>query len=80
MNEPEGNPNILVGVTDITERHCFCLVINPSSAPGQRIEIMLHARALVDLIHKCSIALCDWQAQTTAELIEKIEKYMGREG
>jgi len=31
---------------------------------------MLHARSLVDLIHKCSLALCDWQAQTTGHLIE----------
>jgi len=40
-----------------------------------RIEIMLHARSLVDLIHKCSLALCDWQAATSADLIEKLQRY-----
>lgn len=41
-----------------------CVVMPP------RIEIMLHARSLVDLIHKCSLALCDWQAESSAKLIE----------
>jgi len=45
---------------------------------GAGLEIMLHARSLVDLIHKCSLALCDWQAQTSAALIEKLEKYADR--
>ena len=40
--------------------------------PSQgRIEIMLHARSLVDLIHKCSTALCDWQKQTTDYLLDR---------
>jgi hypothetical protein len=64
----EGNSNIVVEITDPHEFHCFRLVLNPKS--GERIEIMLHGRSLVDLIHKCSVALCDWQAQTTAELLE----------
>lgn len=37
-----------------------------------RVEIMLHARSLVDLIHKCSSALCDWQAQTSQYLIDRL--------
>ena len=38
-----------------------------------QIEIMLHARSLVDLIHKCSEALCDWQQQTTGYLIDLVK-------
>jgi hypothetical protein len=64
--------NIRVEITDPSEFHCFRLVLNPRSAPEQQIEIMLHARALVDLIHQCSSALCDWQAQTTSQLICRI--------
>src|SRR5262252_9520533 len=36
--------------------------------PDTGIEIMLHARSLVDLIHKCSLALSDWQHATTTDL------------
>jgi len=68
----EGNANIQVEVTDPHEFHCFRLILNPQSEPGQRIEIMLHARSLVDLIHKCSSALCDWQHQTTSELLARL--------
>lgn len=39
--------------------------------PGTGIEIMLHARSLVDLIHKCNEALCDWQKQTTDYLLAR---------
>ena len=63
------NSNIQVEITDASEFHCFRLVLNSESAPGQRIEIMFHARSLVDLIHKCSIALCDWQHSTTSHLL-----------
>jgi hypothetical protein len=63
------NPQIQVDVTDTSEFHCFRLTLNPEFAPGQRIEIMFHARSLVDLIHKCSIALCDWQHSTTSHLL-----------
>jgi hypothetical protein len=75
---------------DAHEFHCFRLVLNPRSEPSERcevhgrmrgdcgcpprIEIMLHARSLVDLIHKCSLALCDWQAQTTGDLIERLTR------
>lgn len=69
MND-EGDSNIQVEITDASEFHCFRLILNPKSGPAQRIEIMLHARSLVDLIHKCSLTLCDWQAQTSKELIE----------
>jgi hypothetical protein len=66
------NPNIQVEITDASEFHCFRLTLNPASAPGERIEIMLHARSLVDLIHKCSLALCDWQAQNTDYLLKRL--------
>jgi hypothetical protein len=58
-----------VEITDATEFHCFRLIINPPSAPGQRIEIMMHARSVVDLIHALSSKLCDWQYDTTAYLL-----------
>lgn len=71
-----GNSNILIEITDAREFHCFRLVLHPQGMPDgshPRIEIMLHGRSLVDLIHKCSLALCDWQAQTTGYLLERIE-------
>ena len=71
MSQPDSR--ILVEVTDPEEFHCFRLVFNPTSAPGERIEIMLHATSLVDLIHKCSLALCDWQADRSAYLIERLK-------
>jgi hypothetical protein len=38
--------------------------------PGTgKIEIMLHACTVVDLIHKLSLALAEWQSQTTKQLI-----------
>jgi hypothetical protein len=57
-------------MTEVTEFHCFRLIINPQSAPGQRIEIMLHARSVVDLIDALSSALCEWQHQTTDYLLD----------
>lgn len=60
---------IEVEITDAAEFHCFRLVFNPRSAPGQRIEIMLHAATLVELIHECSTALGQWQKATTTALI-----------
>lgn len=61
-----------VRITDSSEFHCFCLTINPASAPGQKIEVMIHARALVDLIHECSAALCEWQQESTGFLLDKL--------
>jgi len=58
---------IEVEITDASEHHCFRLVLNTPS--GEKIEIMLHARALVDLIYQSSAALCEWQKQTTTMLI-----------
>jgi len=75
MNSDD-NPNIQVEITDASEFHCFRLTLNPKSAPGERIEIMFHARSLVDLIHKSSLALCDWQAQNTEYLIQKLNEEM----
>jgi hypothetical protein len=71
-NEQDHNSNIQVEITDASEFHCFRLTLNPKSAPGERIEIMFHARSLVDLIHKCSLALCDWQAKNSEYLIQKL--------
>ena len=62
---------IRVEITDASAFHCFRLTLTSRSSPGQQIEIMLHARSLVDLIHRCSSALCDWQLQTTSELIQR---------
>lgn len=67
----ENDSRIQVEITDLSEPHCFRLVFNPLS--GERIEIMLHARSLVDLIHQCSAALCEWQHQTTDYLIDRIK-------
>jgi hypothetical protein len=67
------NPNIQVEITDAHEFHCFRLVLNPQATPDgdtPRIEVMFHARSLVDLIHKCNVALCEWQHQTTGYLLE----------
>jgi len=63
-------PNIQVEITDASDFHCFRVVFNPKS--GDRIEIMMHARSLVELIHGCSVALCEWQRQTTGELWGRI--------
>ena len=60
---------ISVEMTDPSDFHCFRMTLRPRSAPDQKIEIMLHARALVDLIHECSTALCEWQGSTTEMLI-----------
>jgi hypothetical protein len=68
----EGNPNITVEITDASEFHCFRMVLNTQA--GERIEIMFHARSLVDLIHKASAALCEWQTQTTGYLLERLLK------
>jgi hypothetical protein len=61
-----------VEITDPSEVHCFRLVINPRSAPGQQIEIMLHATQLVDLLHKGSVALSEWQHRSTTYLLERL--------
>jgi hypothetical protein len=60
--------NIQVDITDAGEFHCFRLTFRPPGEP-RNIEIMLHASALVDLIHECSTALCQWQKETTTYLI-----------
>jgi hypothetical protein len=77
-----GNSNIEVHVTGPQDFHCFRLILNAhaGSQEGDRqpVEIMLHAVSLVDLIHKCSLALCDWQAQTSADLIERLATEAGR--
>ena len=44
---------------------CVC----QAGGQGARLEIMLHAMSMVELIHLCSLALCEWQKQTTTKLI-----------
>jgi ABC-type transport system involved in cytochrome c biogenesis ATPase subunit len=63
-------PGIKVEITDATEFHCFRMVL--TNAAGQTIEIMLHARALVELIHEASTALSEWQQRTTSMLIQRM--------
>lgn len=70
------NPNGHMGdCTSLAGIGLECSCGAPGS--GTRLEVMLHARSLVDLIHKCSLALCDWQAQTSRELIDKLQRYAG---
>lgn len=80
--QSQENSSIQVEITDASEFHCFRLVFNPKG--GQRIEIMLHARALVDLIHRCSVSLCEWQGQTTVDLLQRMtglsEEELSRRG
>ena len=70
------NPNIRVEITDAREFHCFRIVLEAAveRAGGERhpLEIMFHARQLVDLIHKASVALCEWQAETTGFILERL--------
>jgi hypothetical protein len=77
------NENIRVEITDASEVHCFKLTLNANRYQGAMveapaIEIMLHARSLVDLIHKCSTALCDWQAQTAAKYCEELKEFLAK--
>ena len=82
MSESNGNPNIQVEITAASEFYCFRLLLYPSKMPRdphipngpdeEPVEIMLHGRSLVDLIHKCSLALCDWQAANTDYLLKKL--------
>jgi hypothetical protein len=73
IGELKMNSNIQIEITDPSEFHCFKLTLNPKAQPGEqgapRIEVMLHAVALVDLIHKCSMALCQWQSETSQDLL-----------
>lgn len=61
------NKRIRIEITDPGEFHCFRMTLNPPS--GEHIEIMLHATSLVNLLHEGSLALCEWQRQTSAQLI-----------
>lgn len=72
----EGNPNIVIEITDARELHCFRLTLNMHAAAAdgemQPVMLMLHARSLVDLIHKANRALCEWQRATTEQLIKRM--------
>lgn len=58
---------IQIEITDPSEFHCFRMTLNPPS--GEKIEIMLHAASLVNLLHEGSLALCEWQRATSTHLI-----------
>jgi len=58
---------IQIEITDSSAFHCFGLKL--TSQEGTKIEIMLHATQLVDLLHKGNLALSEWQRMTTQELI-----------
>ncbi len=70
------NSQIQIEITDPSEFHCFKLTLNPRAQLGDdrtpRIEIMLHAAALVDLIHKCSLSLCEWQKHSSEDLLKRL--------
>lgn len=68
---------ITVEITDPADFHCFRLAFE--SRDQQQIEIMLHARALVDLIHEASVALCAWQHSTSERLILQLTGLSERE-
>ena len=53
----------------VPDAPCSCR----AEGKGVRLEIMFHARSLVDLIHKSSVALCEWQSQTSAYLLERLK-------
>jgi hypothetical protein len=76
VSHEEQHAPFKIEITDPTAHHCFLLTINPKAQPGvdgpDRIEIMIHAVALVGLIHQCSLALSEWQRQTTEELLRQI--------
>jgi hypothetical protein len=49
-------------------RECTC----EAGGSGARLEIMLHARSVVELIHKLSLAYCDWAADRAGFLYERL--------
>lgn len=68
------NPHLRSGCCDATVEEwngdAYCGRCKGSLGPApERVEILLHAAALVDLIHKSSLALCEWQAENSKRLI-----------
>lgn len=59
------DPSITVGVTGDGVDHCFMLTFGS-------VVVNVHARSLADLIHKATLALLDWQAQLTLELLAEL--------
>jgi hypothetical protein len=73
----DDNANIEVEITGPEDFHCFRLILRAAPDPEHRaerqpIEIMLHARALIELIYKGSSALADWQMQGTALIMQRL--------
>lgn len=69
-------PAIEVQITSESDMHCFRIIFHGRHEPEQGetvpVEIMMHAKTLVDLIHKCSMALGEWQRTSTEYLIERL--------
>jgi hypothetical protein len=79
----EDDANIEVEITGPEDFHCFRLILNarpgdPEAAERQPIEILLHGRALIELIYKSSLALSDWQAATSQYLLQRISGDTGQ--
>jgi hypothetical protein len=76
VEPPMERSHIEVEITGPEDFHCFRIILHarpdPQGGERQPIEIMLHARSLIELIHKCSLALSDWQAETSALLMKRL--------
>jgi hypothetical protein len=77
MSLPDDTPLIRVEVTDASEWHCFRLVLSPTN--GEPIEIMFHARALVELIYKCSLAYAQWMTQAVGNIMPHLIRSLSPE-
>ena len=54
-------------MTDATELHCFKLTLQ--NVQGQRVEILLHATSLLELIGACSRAFLEWGRVNSERMI-----------
>lgn len=54
----EQDPNIEVEVTSDSVDHCFRVTLG-------NVKVLMHARSVVDLIHKLEISVLDWIATET---------------
>lgn len=60
----EQDQNISVAITDENDPFCFTVTFM-----GGKSKVHLHARSVVDLIHKLNIALMDWTAKEVENII-----------
>lgn len=79
MTEPKTDPNIEVKLTDDKTLHCFKVIYRiriENQAERAPLEIYLHATQAFDLFHKLGLALMEYFAVTSADLLRKLaEKY-----